>query len=149
VVGIVLFAITMQGWSIRSTIKKTDASSDPAFWETLGKRLGPDASVVGLTQDYGYRLEYYGWVIPDNWMTEGDMNYRSLAGATFNIDKLFAQQTNGKHYFLVTLLSEFDAQTELKKILYSGFPLLEKTDNYLLFDLQHPLPAGTIQAPVQ
>lgn len=149
VMGIVLFAMIFQGWDVRTTIKKTDASTEPAFWESLGKRLGVNASVVGLTQDYGYRLEYYGWVIPDNWMTEGDMNYRSLAGATFNIDQLFAQQTAGKQYFLVTMISEFNTQTELKKLLYSGYPLLEKTDNYLLFDLQHPLPPGAVQTPTQ
>ncbi|MDR3574571.1 MAG: glycosyltransferase family 39 protein [Anaerolineaceae bacterium] len=149
VVGVVLFAMTIQGWDVRTTIKKTDASTDPAFWEALGKKLGPDASVVGLTQDYGYRLEYYGWVIPDNWMTEGDMNYRSLAGATFNIDQLFKQQTNGKQYFLVTMLSELDAQAELKKLLYTGYPLLDKTNNYLLFDLRHPLPPGAVQSPAQ
>jgi len=149
VMGVVLFAMIFQGWDVRTTIKKTDASTEPAFWESLGKRLGVNASVVGLTQDYGYRLEYYGWVIPDNWMTEGDMNYRSLAGATFNIDQLFAQQTAGKQYFLVTMISEFNTQTELKKLLYSGYPLLEKTDNYLLFDLQHPLPPGAVQTPTQ
>jgi hypothetical protein len=138
-IGVILFAVVTESWDSIVTLKRVDYSNEVTFWEKLGTKLGHDASVVGLTQDYGFRLAYYGWLTPVNWMTSGDFAYRELAGSRFdNIKSLFDEQTAGKDYFLVTLFNELDSQPELKQIL-AGYTVAEQTDDYILYDLRKPL----------
>jgi hypothetical protein len=137
--GILLFAITIKSWDVVVTLKRANYASEVTFWQKLGDKLGHDASVVGLTQDYGFRLAYYGWLTPTNWMTSGDFNYRELAGSSFNMQTLFNEQAAGKDYFLVTMFNELDSQPELKQILQSGYPVVDETGDYILYDLRHPL----------
>ncbi len=138
VIGVVLFAVTIKAWDVRVTLKRDDYRGEAAMWQKLGQELGPGASVVGLTHDYGYRLSYWGWVTPSNWLTSGDFNYRALAGQTFDMDQLFAEQTAGKDYFVVTLFNELESQPELKSLLYNHYPILDETGDYIIFDLRHP-----------
>jgi len=138
VIGITLFAVTIKAWDVRVTLRRMDYHAEVAFWQKLGKKLGPGASVVGLTQDYGMRLAYWGWITPTNWLTAGDFNVRELAGQKFDIRQVFKEQTAGKDFFLVTMFSELDNQGELKKLLYDNYPILEQTDDYIIFDLRHP-----------
>lgn len=138
VLGVVLFSVVIKGWDVRVTLKRNDYRNEPLIWQQIGAKLGQDSSVIGLTHDYGYRLEYWGWKRVTNWMTVGDMDYRVLAGQTFDINALFKEQAEGKDYFVVTLLGELDAQPDLKQLLYDNYPILEKSDDYIIFDLQHP-----------
>jgi len=97
--------------------------------------------VLAITQDYGYRLEYWGWLTPQNWMNSGDFMVRELAGQEFDRVQLFKEQVEGKDYFLVTAFGEFDSQAEFKKMMTDNFPVLEQTDDYIIYDLKHALPA--------
>jgi len=51
----------------------------------------------------------------------------------------FKQDTAGKTRFLVTMFSEFDKQPTVKDLLNTHYPILAKTDEYIIYDLQHPL----------
>jgi 4-amino-4-deoxy-L-arabinose transferase-like glycosyltransferase len=141
--AVLLMGAGMSAWEARTTLHKNDFSQEAAFWQNLGTVLGHDSFVVGLTQDYGYRLEYWGWVRPDNWLTVGDMDVRKDSGQSFTIDSLFAQQTQGKQYFVITMFDELDRQPELKKLLTSQYPVVASGSGYVIYDLQHPLqPVG-------
>jgi hypothetical protein len=73
-----------------------------------------------------------------------------MSGMAFDHEKMFYEQTEGKDYFLVTQFNEFDAQADLKDKMYASFPVLEETDDYLIFDLRHPLkPAGQETVPAE
>ncbi len=98
---------------------------------------------MALSQDYGYRLEYWGWLTPDNWPVTGDFNLRELAGYTIDPLQWFQEQVQGKQYFLVTMLAELDNQPQIKKVLYENYPIFDKGDGYVIFDLQHPSPQST------
>ena len=139
VFGVILFGVTIKAWDVRVTLKRMDYRPEQLFWEELGDVLGPSASVVGLTHDYGYRMSYWSWITPENWMTTGDIEYRELAGYDIDIQTIFDEQTAGKDYFVVTLLGEFDNQPELKNIL-SNYPIIAKADEYIIYDLRNPLP---------
>jgi hypothetical protein len=139
VVGILLFAITIKGWDVRNTLKRQNFQGEEKYWQKLGQTLGQDTSVVGLTHDYGYRLAYWGWVETTNWMTTGDMNLRSLAGQTYDMQKTFDDQAAGKDYFVVTLMNEFNNQPALKKLLTENYSIYEDGGDYLIFDLHKPL----------
>ena len=138
-VGVILFGVVTSAWDVRVQLKRVDYRSEVIFWEKLGEKVGAGASVVGLTHDYGYRLAYWGWITSTNWMTSGDFNYRALDGQEFDMVSLFEEETAGKDFFVVTLLNELESQPKLKKMLFANYPVLEETDEYLIFDIRNRL----------
>lgn len=125
-------------WVNWSALNAHDFSGEPAFWRSLGDKLR-GSSTVALTQDYGYRLEYYGWMNAENWPASGDFYVRELAGKPkSDILKKIQNDIQGKQYFLVTLLDDFDRQSELKEYLNKTYPV-EKGDGYLIYNLTQPL----------
>jgi 4-amino-4-deoxy-L-arabinose transferase-like glycosyltransferase len=126
-------------WSGRLVLTAQDYYQEPVFWRSLGDRLR-DTSVIGLTQDYGYRMAYYGWDNIENWPSTGDLAIRDLAGKDHDDTiSLLEKQIEGKNYFLVTWFEEFDRQPEIKKYLTSRFNA-EQGDGYLMYDLLNPVP---------
>lgn len=142
VMGVLLYGMTIKAWDTRVTLKRDDYSAEVTFWQKLGKEL-EGSSVVGLTQDYGYRLAYWGWLSNTNWMSSGDFNLRALSGQEFDMKSLFEEVTAGKDYFLVTMLGELDKQPALKDFLYTYYSIKDQGDDYVIFDLHHPLPTST------
>ena len=49
------------------------------------------------------------------------------------------ERTTGKQFFVVTLFNQFDQQPELKEFLYENYPIYDQSDDYIIFDLQHPI----------
>jgi hypothetical protein len=140
VIGIlILFTVTIKAWDVVVYLKQKDYTSEVRFWQKLGKSLGQNKSIIGLTQDYGYRLYLYGWVDSSNWMRTDDFNYRELAGQQFDVKQLFQQQIKGKDIFVVTLMDELDNQPELKAMLTANYPLKTDVGGTLVYDLKHPL----------
>ena len=135
---VVAFAMTILAWDVRVSLAKVTFTNEVIFWQKLGNHLGHDRKVVGLTQDYGYRLSYYGWVENTNFMTSNDYNYRELGGAQIDEVETFKSATAGKDIFIVTLFSELDRQPKIKSLLYNYFPILEQKSDYIIFDLRHP-----------
>jgi hypothetical protein len=136
----VLCAAALVGafWVNWSAIKANNFSDQPAFWRSLGDKLR-GSSTLALTQDYGYRLEYYGWDNAENWPASGDFYVRELAGKPkSDILKKIENDIQGRQYFLVTLMDDFDRQPVLKEYLNANYPV-EKGDGYLIYDLTHPL----------
>ncbi|MCD4673802.1 MAG: glycosyltransferase family 39 protein [Anaerolineaceae bacterium] len=145
VIGVTLFWVTMNAWDVRVKLKRDDYRGDAAFWTMLGEKL-EGKSVVSITPDYGYRLAYWGWTGSENWLSSGDFNYRALAGQEFDVDQMFAEEVAGKDVFLVTMFGELDRQPKVKNLLYNQYPLLEEDEEYVIFDLQNPLPAKDADA---
>jgi len=139
VLGIVLFGVGSAMWNVRVELLRDDFRSEPLFWVDLGEKLGHTTPVLGLTQDYGNRLAYWGWQRVEEWPTTGDQNLRELAGKAKTFDEIFAERIVGKQYFVITHFKQFDSQPDLKDKLFDNYPVLEQTPDYIIFDLQHPL----------
>lgn len=137
--AVMVFLTVINAWEVRVALKRYDFSQEPVYWQKLGQQIGQGKAVVGLMQDYGYRLSYWGWVESDQWMSSGDFNYRRLAGLEYDMDSLFAELTTGKDYFVVTAHDELERQPELKSLLYNRYPLLPIDGDALVFDLHHPM----------
>lgn len=137
-VALLLFGTVINAWAVRVKLKEVDYRGEAIFWQRLGERLGRDARVAGLIHDYGFRLAYWGWLPSANWMTSGDFALRQLAGQEHDFDALFERATQGKDFFVVTLISELEGQPYLRNRLYGHYPV-EEEPGYLLFDLRHPL----------
>lgn len=139
---ILIFGLSSKLWDVRVTLAQKDNRMEGPFWEEIVEKIGPHASVIGLTQDYGYRMIYYGWHGIQNWFTSGDFEIRELAGNSFeDIFQNLTQQIDGYDYFLITLPREFDQQPELKDLLYGNYAIYDQGGGYLIFDLNQPVVA--------
>jgi hypothetical protein len=136
VMGLLLFAIGSKMWNVRVELVSDDFRGEARFWADLGEKLGHTTPVLGLTQDYGNRLAYWGWQQVEEWPTTGDQNLRELAGKAKSFEVLFREHSDGKQYFVVTNFKQFDSQPELKDKMYNTYPVLEQTPDYIIFDLQ-------------
>jgi len=137
IAGILLFWIGSEMWNVRIELLKDDYRAEPQMWEELGDKLGHTTPVLVLTQDYGNRLAYWGWQRLEEWPTTGDQGLRELAGKARSFEEMFDERIVGKQYFLITNFNQFDSQPELKDKLFNTYPIVEQSENYIIFDLQH------------
>jgi len=126
-------------WDIRNQMKAVDYRPEAAMWEEIGQQFDDGARVIALTQDYGSRLEYWGWRRYSTWPYVGDTGYVNIRAGVFTFDDLFNRYSSKMSYFLVTDFEEFDKQSELKERLFSSYPVYLEGDGYLIFDLKKPV----------
>ncbi|MBI5298099.1 MAG: glycosyltransferase family 39 protein [Chloroflexi bacterium] len=123
-------------WDVRSTLKSTDYRPEAAMWAEIGQTLGQDARVVGLTQDYGSRLDFWGWLDTAQWPLAGDLSYHEdLRGAQADFEERFKNLASKRDFFLVTLPDELKAQPMLKERL-ATYPIFAEGDGYVIYDLR-------------
>jgi hypothetical protein len=139
--GVALVGIGYAVFMSRKAVVATDYRAEPQKWRELAARI-PDALTVGITQDYGFPLIYYGWRSIRNYPYSFDQNMGKLTGSEFDInaDNLgyFYSHVGDSAYFVITMFSELDAQPYLKKILYENYSIYEQGDWYIIFDLTNP-----------
>lgn len=132
-IALIIAIIGFQSYVARSVLVAESFRHEPAYWSSVGDAIPPDAKVIALTQDYGYRLMLYGWRKVNLWPLATELS------ATRNPDKdnaaKFDEITAGMDYFLVTAFGQLDKQPELKKIL-DTYPIALEGDGYVLYDLR-------------
>jgi hypothetical protein len=119
---------------------RDDYRHEPAYWAEIGSFLPDDGKILALTQDYGYRIMYYGWRKVVMWPTRGEKRLAELRGKEKEFDDYFQKRIEDKKYFLITAFNQFDDQPVLKETLHERYPIYAQGPGYLIFDLQHPLP---------
>ncbi len=129
----------IKAWDVRVDLKRTDYKNEVVFWTKMGEVFQPDDSVIGITPDYGYRFEYWGWHKIENWMSSADFELRELAGQEFDMQSWFEDEIAGKDYFLVTQFAELDRQPKIKQLLNDNYPVWQQSDDYIIYDLKNPL----------
>jgi hypothetical protein len=129
---ILMMGIFMVVWNVRGQMKTVDYRKDAAMWAQIGE-IVQDKSVIGLVQDYGSALEYYGYRTIPTWPYVGDTKY--LFGSELPTDEMFKDVSSKKDLFLVTDYEELDRQPALKKIL-SKYPILASGDGFTLYNLR-------------
>ena len=138
--AILIFGLFSVIWDIRNEMKAVDYRPEAAMWAEIGEQFDEDARLVALTQDYGSRLEYWGWRESANWPYLGDAGFANIRGGVFSFDDLFNRYSSKMSYFLVTDFDEFNRQPELKERLIRFYPVSAQGDGYLIFDLKNPVP---------
>jgi hypothetical protein len=114
-----------------------DYREDAPFYQTLGKLIGHEKKVIEVAGDYGYRLEYWGWITGSYWPSQMDTNLRQLAGQGVpEFSSEFARIATGADLFVITSEGELDKQPQLKKYLVAQFPVFAKGDGYLIYNLK-------------
>jgi hypothetical protein len=130
---VILALIGYQSWVARSILIAEDFRHEPAFWEKVGQVIPADANVIGLTQDYGFRLMVWGWRKVSLWPLSTDLG--DLQGGDREAAGNFADLTAGREYFLVTAFGQLERQPDLEEIL-DQYPVAAQGDGYILYDLR-------------
>jgi hypothetical protein len=133
-----LLAAAYPSWVARSTLFAEDFRSEPAYWEEIAQKLPRDGSIIALTQDYGYRLMYYGGRKVDLWPIVGDQELADLRGKGKDFGERFANQTEGRDYFVITAFGQYNRQPDLRSELENNYRLIAEGDGYLIYDLHQP-----------
>jgi len=136
--AVMLLAVMFPSWESIATLKAENFRKEPAYWQKIGDLLPADSKIIALTQDYGYRLMYYGWRRVDLYPSSSEQELAELRGREKEFMKSFTKRIDDKDYFLVTAMGQLNNQPDLKQLLYDRYPLIAKGDGYLLFDLTHP-----------
>jgi hypothetical protein len=119
-------------------MKAVDYRPEAGMWAQIGQQFEDDVRVIALTQDYGSRLEYWGWRRFATWPYAGDTAYANIRGGVFSFDDLFKRYSSKMSYFLVTDFDEFERQPELRERLFDAYPVAFEGEGYLIFDLKNP-----------
>lgn len=134
-VGLLLLAIVYPSWVARSTLLAKNFRDEPGYWQEVASAIPVDGSVVALTQDYGYRLMYFGQRRVKLWPSVEEQGLAALRGKESNFADAFARFTEGRDYFVVTAMGQWNRQPELRTYLTENYPLIAEGDGYLIFDL--------------
>ncbi|KAA3642756.1 MAG: phospholipid carrier-dependent glycosyltransferase [Chloroflexi bacterium] len=136
-IGVMALTIAYPAWIARSTMLGEDHSHEPPYWESIGEIVPDDGKTMGLVQQYGHLLIYYGWENVKLWPVTGEQRLAELRGAEeVEFVTEFKDRTEGVDYFLVTAFGQLNQQEQLKDYLYTNFPILDEGNGYVLFDLR-------------
>ena len=138
---ILLSGLLSNVWNVRNQMKSVDYRPEAKMWAEVSDQL-IDKRAVALTQDYGSRLEYWGWKTVATWPYMGDLNYIDARGGSIAFDELFNEYSSRRDYFLVTDFDELDRQFELKNKLFTSYQIDAQGDGYIIFDLRSPISGG-------
>lgn len=133
-----LLLLIWMSWQALIPLYSKDYRSEPVYWQTIASYLPEEGKIIALTQDYGYRLMYYGWRKVTLWPNRGEIKLSHLRGSTKEFEEYFRKRTEGKRYFLITAFRQFEEQPALQEILYSRYTLIAEGPGYLIFDLSQP-----------
>jgi len=135
--GVLIFASFYGLYVSRSTLIAASYELEPASWKRVGDSIPDGKPFIALTADYGMRLNYYGWKqANDYWPSTSDLKLFAMNGSNGeDTAARFLEMTEGKDYFLVTALSELDAQPLLKEILTGGYTVAVDGNGFILYDL--------------
>jgi 4-amino-4-deoxy-L-arabinose transferase-like glycosyltransferase len=136
--GISLLILAYFSYVAAGILRGQDYRGEPAYWQEIVSYLPTNGKIIGITQNYGYRLQYYGWRKVVLWPPRGEFTLPELRGKQKEFDDYFAKKIAGKDYFLITSFDQYADQPELRQALEKGYKILADNDAYLIFDLTHP-----------
>lgn len=119
--------------------------------QEIGSIVGHGSDLVMLDHDYGMTLIYFAelgggviWPFSEDFLTQE----RLRGGTPMTVEERFRKIVASRKpkFFVVRLLREYERQRELKAFLESNFPVLARTPDYIIFDLE-PAPPARVRQP--
>ncbi len=139
VLCVLLLGLFASVWNVRANMKSIDYRREALMWSEIGEKIG-GSSVIGLTQDYGSRLAYWGWKSSASWPTSGDLFFHDdLNEAARDFEKRFEETALKKDLFVVTDFDELHRQAFLDFKLQNNYPIFAEGNGYVIYDLRYPL----------
>jgi hypothetical protein len=139
-VGIFMVGFVFVSWLSIAEFNRQDYRHEPAYWEEIASYIPSDGKIIALTQDYGYRLMYFGWRKVSLWPTRGERQLSKMRGNQKEFEDYFNKKTEGKSYFVITSFKQFNDQPDLQDMLEDRYPLVAEGGGYLIYGLENPQP---------
>jgi len=118
-------------------LEKDDYRNEPPYYKKVADYVEPEDKIVALSQDYGYRLSFYGWRVVYPWKGTEDLRYIKLRDSEIDsFSERFSKYSTDYDYFIVTRLQEFRRQQDLYNELYNHYQVLAEGGGYVIFDLR-------------
>ena len=140
-IGVALVGVGYSVFMSRKEVVAADYRAEPQKWQDMAARI-PHALTVGIIEEYGMLLNYYGWRSIRAYPYSFDQDMGRMAGHEFDVNadnlEYFNAHVGNSAYFVITMLNELDAQPYLKKILYEHYTIYDQGDWYIIFDLTNP-----------
>lgn len=131
-----ILALLGSAWTIRTELRAVDYRPLAQTYREVGDLLRDEGSTVALAKDYGYRLNYWGWLNVVHFPSVGDLWYQEKRGNPQEFGQVFEKYVKNRTFFLVTDFDEWAAQEDLRKYLTENYPIYAEGDGYLIFDLR-------------
>ncbi len=97
------------------------------------------AEIIILDSKFGIPISFLGDLKAYSWQTDEVFKLYKLQGRNVSPVKLFKKfykRWNYPEYFVISEFAEFEKHSELKDFLDGTFPVLVRTDDYLIYDLR-------------
>lgn len=133
---ILIFGMFSVVWGVRNQMKAVDYRPEAAMWAAIGEKLNYETKAVALTEDYGSRLQYFGWTSAAYWPASGDIYASDLRNIGFNFENEFPRRIQSKAFFLVTDFKDLKAQPQLQAQL-ATYPIFAQGEGYVIYDLRN------------
>jgi hypothetical protein len=118
-------------------LQEDDYRYEPIYYKKVAGFVGHESKVIALSQDYGYRIAYYGWIRPKFWKIRGNIDLTpNLNGEMDSFEEYFREYTAGYDYFIVTTMNELRRQERLSEELYGHYPIVAEGGGYVIFNLR-------------
>lgn len=115
---------------------KDDFRHEPGYYQKVASFVDPKNKIVALSQDYGYRLSFYGWLYIQPWKGTEDLRYIKLRDSGVDpFSKRFEEYSTDYDYFIVTRMKELRRQNKLYNELYDHYPIVREGGGFVIFDL--------------
>ena len=122
-VYVVILFVTFfyNAWLGRSILLGSSYRDHPTFWREVGNAIPLNSKAIGITQDYGFRLIYYGWRKIEIWPQGAEVDD-------------FERITAGADFFVITAKNLL--KDDLENFLEENYPVFSKGDGYIIYDMK-------------
>lgn len=128
-----LFGLLATTWNTRNILNATDYRPETKMWEEISQ-ITDGYNVVGLTQDYGARMAYWGWKHITALPSYGDILYGTERGSRQDFEVRFDAIISKKDLLLITDFNDLNRQPYLKEKL-KNYAIFAQGDGYVIYDL--------------
>jgi Dolichyl-phosphate-mannose-protein mannosyltransferase len=121
-----------------------DYNNEVEILRHIGSAVNHSTNTIILDKNYGHPVIYFSEVIGTHWPNKEQVAYlknvakaESISAQT-RFDNIFKKSS--PEYFIITDIKSLEFQPELKRLLDTQFEILDKDDNFMIYDLKKRLP---------
>jgi hypothetical protein len=120
-IGVILLFVFYNGWLGRSILLGQDYRDHPAYWREVGEAIPRNEKTIGISQNYGFRLMYFGWRRIELWPSDGSIrDFERIADETA--------------FFVITAKNQLEP--DLAEYLDTHYSVHAQGTGYLIYDLR-------------
>ena len=146
-----LFVISILFALRESLLYLSDAgfAKEVKIYEEIGEKVNHSKNILTLDKNYGNGLMYHGKVVgleEQQWPVTYDLDFGNSINSKVKRGKELLDEIildRSPEYFIVTYVTDYDLQSDLKEALDSGYDVIAQTPDYIIYDLRHEKNTGT------